>query len=167
MIYEKFQPLDNNTAQKIEAFGNLGNQIDLLKAQLNELKTKYSTIEDELRPILLELQKTENKHLKTENYLVSIKRMGYDRTTLKYKAAFTSALTKVNAQTRKVLEKLLDQTASTNRIVSSIGVVKLKESVISKMIAKIMSVFKRFINPLKKTNKSLDELNKLLNVMTR
>ena len=166
MLYEKSTTIGKDLETKINQFGELSDQIDLLKSQLNELKSKYSTIEDELRPILNELQNTENKHLRTKDFLITIKRMGFDRTNVKYKTAFTQSLTKVNKQTRIVLEKILEETKSTSRVVSSIGVSKLRESTIGQIIKKMMSSFKKFINPLRKTNKSLDDLNKLLKVIT-
>ena len=167
MLYEKSKPLGKEINQKINEFGELSDQIDLIKSQLDELKRKYSTIEDELRPLLIQLKQTEQKHLKSEKYLVTIKRMGFDRTTMKYKTAFNQALTKVNNQTKKVLEQILDETKQTNRIVSSIGVSRLKENIITKMIKRIMMNFKKFLNPLKKTNKGLDDLNKLLSVISK
>ena len=161
MLYEKSTNIGKDLETKITTFGKLSDQIDLLKSQLNELKSKYSTIEDELRPILNELQNTENKHLKTKDYLITIKRMGFDRTNVKYKTAFEKSLTKVNSQTRIVLQKILEETKSTSRVVSSIGVSKLRESTLGQIIKKMMSSFKKFINPLRKTNRSLDDLTKL------
>ena len=135
--------------------------MDKLKNQLQGLKKRYSQIEGELRPVLEELNKYNQKSIQTEKYLVSIKRMGYDRENLRYKETFEQSLEKVNKQTRKVLEELLQSTKTISRVVSSVGVQPVSENFFTDLIRKVKSLFGRLVPKLKRTNKGMEELQRL------
>jgi len=59
----------------IDEFGELNDEMDVLKNQLEGLKKRYSEIEDQIRPLLEELRIHGQKSVQTEKYLVSIKRI--------------------------------------------------------------------------------------------
>jgi septation ring formation regulator EzrA len=151
--------------EKINEFGVLSDEIDRVKSKLSNLSQKYKVIENELRPLLEELHKQNQKSLKTKKYLITLKRLGFTRDNYKYKQAFQTALTKVNTQTQKILDEVLKQTKTVSNVVSTIGVQKLSESIVSRMLNKLFSSFKRFIVPLKRRTNSITELNGLLKRM--
>ena len=167
LTYEGFLRESNNQGldDKINEFGELANQIDMLQHQLKQLKSQYKSIEGEIRPVLEGLDDLEQKSLLTDKYLVTIKRKGYEKTNPKYKKAFEEALTKVNAQTRRVLEETLEATKETTRVASSIGVQSLNENFVKRLLSKIGRLFKKLAPKFKKTSKEYDNLNSILKKM--
>ena len=122
---------DPNLQKSIDEFGILSDSIDRITRQLKEMETRYKTLESELRPILEQLIETKEKALVTASYSTTIKRMGYDRTNVKYKEAFELALTKVNGLIKEILKEALKSTESTTHIPSSVSVQPIKENVVN------------------------------------
>tara|TARA_B110000459_G_scaffold128584_1_gene140849 strand:+ start:93 stop:374 length:282 start_codon:yes stop_codon:yes gene_type:complete len=91
--------------------------------------------------------------------------MGYNRDNFKYKESFVESLTKVNKQTKKVLEDILLSTKTVSRVVSTIGVQRMDEISLKSMLMKLVSPFKRLFSRLKLNNESIDGLNGLLKRM--
>jgi seryl-tRNA synthetase len=150
---------------KIDEYAELSNEIDVLNSRLKKLKSKYSSLEGELRPVLEELTELEQSSLNTEKYLLTIKRKGYSRTTYSYKDAFVAAISKVNAQTRRVLNELYEATAKTHKVASSIGVQSLKENKLKSLISFVSRLFKGLRGSIKKLRGNDDKLNKMLKDM--
>jgi hypothetical protein len=75
------------------------------------------------------------------------------------------SLTKVNKQTKKVLEDILLSTKTVSRVVSTIGVQRMDEISLKSMLMKLVSPFKRLFSRLKLNNESIDGLNGLLKRM--
>lgn len=153
--------ISKSVQQKIDEFGELSDEMDQLKNQLQGLKKKYSQIEGELRPILEELNRYGQKSVQTERYLISIKRKGYEKESYRYKQSFEESLEKVNSQTRKILEDLLQSTKKVTKVVSSIGVQPVEEGFFSDLVKKVKSLFRKVVPSLKRTNKDMEELQRL------
>jgi len=153
--------ISKSVQQKIDEFGQLSDEMDQLKNQLEGLKKRYSQIEGELRPILEELDQFGQKSIQTERFLVSIKRKGYEKENFKYKQSFEESLEKVNKQTRKILEDLLQSTKTITKVVSSVGVQPVEEGFFSDLVKKVKSLFRKIVPSLKRTNKDMDELQRL------
>ena len=156
---------ENDIESKIDEFGILSDKIDRVKKELSELSNRYKEIEGELRPTLEQLTIQNKKSIQTKKYLVTLKRMGYNRDNFKYKESFEESLTKVNQQTRKVLEDILLSTKTVSRVVSTIGVQRMDETSIKSMLQKLVSPFKKLFNRLKLNTKRLDDLNGVLRRM--
>ena len=91
--------------------------------------------------------------------------MGYNRDNFKYKESFEESLTKVNQQTRKILEDILLSTKTVSRVVSTIGVQRMNEISLKSMLKKLVSPFKKLFNKLKMNTKNIDGLNGVLRKM--
>ena len=91
--------------------------------------------------------------------------MGYKRDNFKYKESFVESLTKVNKQTKKVLEDILLSTKTVSRVVSTIGVQRMDEISLKSMLKKLISPFKKLFSRLKMNSKSIDGLNSVLSRM--
>jgi len=150
---------ENDIESKIDEFGILSDKIDKVKMELSELSNRYKEIEGELRPILEQLNIQNQKSIQTKRYLVTLKRMGYNRDNFKYKESFEKSLTKVNQQTRKILEDILQSTKSVSRVVSSIGVQRMDEISLKSMLKKLVLPFKKLFSRLKLNTKRIDDLN--------
>jgi hypothetical protein len=156
---------ENDIESKIDEFGILSDKIDKVKMELSELSNRYKEIEGELRPTLEQLTIQNKKSIQTKKYLVTLKRMGYNRDNFKYKESFEKSLTKVNQQTKKVLEDILLSTKTVSRVVSTIGVQRMNEISLKSMLKKLVSPFKKLFSRLKINTKSIDGLNGVLKRM--
>ena len=156
---------ENDIESKIDEFGILSDKIDKVKMELSELSNRYKEIEGELRPTLEQLTIQNQKSIQTKRYLVTLKRMGYNRDNFKYKESFVESLTKVNKQTKKVLEDILLSTKTVSRVVSTIGVQRMDEISLKSMLKKLVSPFKKLFSRLRLNNKSIDGLNSVLSRM--
>lgn len=148
---------ENDIESKIDEFGVLSDRIDVVKMELSQLSKRYKEIEEEVRPLLEQLQLQNKKSIQTKKYLVTLKRMGYNRENFKYKESFEKSLTMVNKQTRRVLEDVLQSTKTVSRVVSTIGVQRVDE----------VSPFRKLFGRLKTNNKSIDGLNGILKRMVK
>ena len=156
---------ERDLESQIDEFGILSDKIDKVKMELSELSNRYKEIEGELRPTLEQLTIQNKKSIQTKRYLVTLKRMGYNRDNFKYKESFVESLTKVNKQTKKVLEDILLSTKTVSRVVSTIGVQRMDEIFLKSMLKKLVSPFKKLFSRLRNTNKNIDGLNGLLKRM--
>ena len=157
--------IETSIDKKIDEFGKISDEIDKVKSILDRLTKKYREIENELRPVLEQLHQQNQKSLLTKKYLVTLKRMGYSRDNYQYKESFEKSLTKVNQQTRRVLEDILQSTKTITTVVSSIGVQRIDEISLKSMLQRVFSSFKRFVSPLKRNTKNIDGLNSILKKM--
>ena len=140
---------ERDLESQIDEFGILSDKIDKVKMELSELSNRYKEIEGELRPTLEQLTIQNKKSIQTKRYLVTLKRMGYNRDNFKYKESFEKSLAKVNQQTRKVLEDILQSTKTVSRVVSTIGVQRMDEISLKSMLKKLISPFKKLFSRLR------------------
>jgi hypothetical protein len=157
--------LETPIEKKIDEFGILSDKIDKVKSELEEMMNRYKVMEGEIRPVLEQLSIQNRKSIQTRMYLVTLKRMGYDRENFKYKESFEESLTKVNQKTKKVLEEILQSTKTISRVVSTIGVQKIEENGLGDLWRRLVKGFKLYFSVLKKNNSELDGLNRLLGKM--
>ena len=158
---------ENDIESKIDEFGILSDKIDKVKMELSELSNRYKEIEGELRPTLEQLTIQNQKSIQTKRYLVTLKRMGYNRDNFKYKESFVESLTKVNKQTKKVLEDILLSTKTVSRVVSTIGVQRMNEISLKSMLQKLVLPFKKLFSRLKMNTRRMDDLNGILRIMVK
>ena len=152
---------------KINEFGELSDEMDRVKNHLEGLKKRYSQLEGELRPMLEHLHQFNQKSVQTERFLVSIKRMGYEKVNYKYKEVFEESLEKVNTNTRRLLENLLESSKTLSKVVSSIGVQPLNENLLTKLLDRVKKMFSGLISRIKNTGKDLDELQRISKQLIR
>jgi chromosome segregation ATPase len=158
---------DKEIETKINEFGELNDEIDRVKNQLEGLRKRYSQLEGELRPILEHLYQYNQKSVQTEKYLVSIKRMGYEKTNYRYKEVFEESLKKVNKNTKRLLENLLESTKTLSQVVSSIGVQPINENLFKNLLGLIKIEFKTIISQIKSTKSDMNTLQKVSKLMMK
>jgi hypothetical protein len=117
---------DPEIARKMMEFSVLSDEIDKLKGQLYDKKERYAEIEDELLPILEELERTGDRTLEVYNIIITIKKRGFDRTDYKYKEAFQWLLERVNQAMKDIVLAAKEETKTITRISSSLGIQKKK-----------------------------------------
>lgn len=156
-IIREFQ-MDKSILERVDEFGELSDEMDKVKKSLEEMKKKYEGLEDELRPLLEELSKYNQKSIQTEKYLLSIKRFGYEKENVKYKEVFEQSLTKVNKNTQKLLEDLLQSTKTITKVVTSIGVQKIGEGFFTDFVNNVKKLINRLVGNVKKSSDDMDDL---------
>ena len=114
-------------AAQIKEYAEISDSLDRAKAELKKIESKYEELEGVIRPILEELQETQDKALEVEDILVTIKRRGYDRTSYAYKEALEWVRDRINPAMKKIVDDSLEATKKPSYIASQIGVQKLKE----------------------------------------
>jgi chromosome segregation ATPase len=154
MIMSEIKISDPELQSQIKEFASLSDQIDVIENNLKQLKNKYKVLEDTLRPILEQLQETQDRAIEVEDILVTIKKSGFERTSYAYKEAFDWLKDRVNPAMKKIVEEAIEKTAKTTRIASSIGVQRQISE--NKIIDALKSYWNKFTSKLGKLNKELD-----------
>lgn len=147
---------------EIDELGKLTSQIDRLKKQLQPLQKKYGEVVDKVIPIIDKLDK---ETITTNNYILKIIRRGYERENFSYKEGFLNGLNKVNKNTKRILQQILEETKKLTKINPSFSVKPIGEGVGEKL----KDWYKRFKLGLKKLTKFFNgisdgnrQLNKLI-----
>lgn len=138
--------------EAIREFAKLSNEIDKAANSLKKMKEKYSDLEDVLRPLLEELATTKDKALEVDDILVTIKKKGYERTSVAYKEAYEWLHGRVNAAMKAMVEESLEQTKKVSKIAASIGVQKLDEN---KLFSAVRQGLKSLFSKIKSGNTKL------------
>jgi hypothetical protein len=177
MLYKKYINEENVRLSKkevalIDEMATLNNEIEKLSSQLKVLQKRHKEIDKELAPLVGVIKETKDKRIKTKNSILYIKVHGYDRENFSYKTAFESALTKVNANTRRLLEELKESTKTVTQIASKLASRPrqanesvLVENIITKLIKNftrwVKGKIRKLLGLTKDLNKSLDDLDKI------
>ena len=63
---------ENDIESKIDEFGVLSDRIDVVKMELSQLSKRYKEIEEEVRPLLEQLQLQNKKSIQTKMFVNSV-----------------------------------------------------------------------------------------------
>lgn len=137
---------DPELVKQIKQYAELSDSIDKAKSELKKLESKYKELEDVIRPLLEELEETQDRALEVEDILVTIKKRGFERTSIAYKEALEWVRDRINPAMKKIVDDSLEATKKTSYIASQIGVQKLKEEKVD------MEELERMLKKLKKEN---------------
>jgi len=133
---------DPKLEEQVRKFAELSDQIDRLQVELKGYESEYKSLEGLLRPLLEQLNETDQKGLEIDGILVTIKRKGYSRESYAYKEAYDWLVQRVNPAMKALAQEALDATKKIAQIASSIGVQKLEEN---SVLTRIMDGLKRII----------------------
>ena len=150
--------VDSKIQSEIDELGKLTQQIEKLKKQLKPLQKRYGEVVEEIIPIIDKLDK---ETLTTNNFIMKIIRRGYDRENFSYKEGFLNGLNKVNENTKKILQQILEETKKLTKINPSFSVKPIGEGVGDKL--KVWyNKFKMMVRKLTKNFKGISDGNKML-----
>lgn len=131
---------DPKVQEQIRRFAELSDDIDKVTANLKALKAEYGSLEGEIQPVLDSLDDTKESALEVDDILVTIKRKGYERTSVGYKAAFDWLYERVNPAMKKIVDKALSVQTKVVKVSATIGVQRIKkESVGASALKKMMT----------------------------
>ena len=150
--------IDTTLQNEIDELGKLSQQIEKIKKQLKPLQKRYGKVVEDIIPFIDKLDK---ETLTTNNFVMKIIRRGYERENYSYKEGFLNGLNKVNENTKKILQQILEETKKLTKINPSFSVKPIGEGVGDKL--KLWyNKFKMVIKRLLKNFKGISDGNKIL-----
>ena len=121
--------LPPDLGKTVAEFGQLFSQIEELASDLKQKQLRYKELESQLVPVIEELKETQQKALVTSEFIVTIKRAGAsDVKNYSYKKAYDTALTKVNAAIKQILEEARMETETLSDRSTTLNVQRVKEN---------------------------------------
>ena len=157
LINEKVT-IDKSLQSEIDELGELTKQIDRIKKQLQPLQKRYGEVVENVIPII---EKLDKETITTNNFVMRIIRKGYERETFQYKEGFLNGLNKVNKNTKRILQQILDETKKLTQINPSFSVTPIGEGVGDKLKLWYKK-FKVMVKKLSKNFKGISDGNKQL-----
>ena len=143
---------------EIDELGMLTDKIEKLKKQLKPLQKRYGQVVEEIIPVIDELDKGT---LQTNNFVMKIIRRGYERENVSYKEGFLNGLNKVNENTKRILQQILEETKKLTKINPSFSVKPIGEGREGQLYS-WYKWFKVVIKRLLKNFKGISDGNKML-----
>ena len=150
--------VDSKIQSEIDELGILSQQIEKIKKQLQPLQKRYGEVVEEIIPVIDKLDK---ETLTTNNFVMKIIRRGYERENYSYKEGFLNGLNKVNENTKRILQQILEETKKLTKINPSFSVKPIGEG----REGQLYSWYKWFrvvIKRLTKNFKGISDGNKIL-----
>ena len=157
LISEKIV-VDSKIQSEIDELGTLTQQIEKIKKQLQPLQKRYGEVVEEIIPIIDKLDK---ETLQTNNFIMKIIRRGYERENYSYKEGFLNGLNKVNENTKRILQQILEETKKLTKINPSFSVKPIGEGREGQLYS-WYKWFKVVIKRLLKNFKGISDGNKML-----
>ena len=150
--------VDTKIQSEIDELGQLTDKIEKLKKQLQPLQKRYGKVVEDIIPFIDKLDK---ETLTTNNFVMKIIRRGYERENYSYKEGFLNGLNKVNENTKRILQQILEETKKLTKINPSFSVKPIGEGVGDKL--KVWyNKFKMMVRKLSKNFKGITDGNKIL-----
>ena len=150
--------VDSKIQSEIDELGILSQQIEKIKKQLQPLQKRYGEVVEEIIPVIDKLDK---ETLTTNNFVMKIIRRGYERENYSYKEGFLNGLNKVNENTKRILQQILEETKKLTKINPSFSVKPIGEGV-GDTLKKWYNKFKMVVKKLSKNFKGISDGNKML-----
>ena len=150
--------VDSKIQSEIDELGILSQQIEKIKKQLQPLQKRYGEVVEEIIPIIDRLDK---ETLTTNNFVMKIIRRGYERENYSYKEGFLNGLNKVNENTKRILQQILEETKKLTKINPSFSVKPIGEGREGQLYS-WYKWFKVVIKRLLKNFKGISDGNKIL-----
>ena len=150
--------VDSKIQSEIDELGILSQQIEKIKKQLQPLQKRYGEVVEEIIPVIDKLDK---ETLTTNNFVMKIIRRGYEREYYSYKEGFLNGLNKVNENTKRILQQILEETKKLTKINPSFSVKPIGEGREGQLYS-WYKWFKVVIKRLTKNFKGISDGNKIL-----
>lgn len=150
--------IDKTLQNEIDKLGELTNQIEKLKKQLQPLQKKYGDIVESVIPIV---EKLNTETIKSNHYVMKIIRKGFERETFSYKEGFLNGISKVNENTKKILMGILEETKKLTKIKPSFSLSPIGEGVGDKLKQWYKRI-KMFMKKISRNFKEIQNGNKML-----
>jgi septation ring formation regulator EzrA len=132
----------------VEKFGSLSDEIDRLKATLKSLEIEYRKYSDILKPLLKEVDSTQDVALQTKRFLITVKKKGYEYNRVGYEEAFDTLYSKVNPALKKIADKIKEANTTIVKVAPKLGVQRIEKISEINLINTLKDKFISYINSL-------------------
>lgn len=152
---------DPKLEAKFDELADLERQYTKLKSMVDafmkeigykDIESKYTALakdDPDVWAYFMEIKKTGDNIIRTKNNIIEVKRAATETETYSHKEAYLTALTKVNAATRKVLEDELNATKTISKRIGAYSSQSNESKIIGESwFGKIKDWFKKFANTL-------------------
>jgi len=157
------EDIDKNIKISIDELGELTKEIERVKKEiLKPMETKFKQISKETLPLI---EKLKVEVITTKKYVFRILKKKHYRSSVSYRELFATSLSKVNRQTKILLNNLKDDLTKMTLIGSrySINPVEMKEGTFTNWIKKYTrKIVRKIIPKLKSVVSANRELRKLI-----
>lgn len=141
--------VDNTeTMDLVDKLGELSDRIDEMKATLKSLEKQYKEYSDILMPLFHEISETKDVAVRTEKYLISIKKKAYSYDRVAYQELYDTLYSKVNPAIRKIADELKKANTTLVNVAPKIGVQKIKNISEVNLMNTLKEKFISYINKL-------------------
>ena len=153
--------LDSEIKSNINELGKLTEEIERVKKEiLKPMEDKYKDVVSTTLPIL---EKMGKETLSTKKYVFKILKKKHYRSSVSYRQLFETSLSKVNRQTKKLLNSIKDELTKMSLIQSKFSIQPIEG--IGDSMKKLIKGFKMRIKKLLPLLKSIVSTNKELKKM--
>lgn len=159
----ELQITDVDLVAEARRMAEISDRMDAIKAELERLQNEFQPLSEKFTPLMEEASATGDRALELEEILITIKRKGYEGTSVGYKDAFLQLYNKVNGKMKQQADAILAANTSIKRVASSLAVQRRQtESKINEagFLQNIYEKIKSFISSklgfLKKNGSEID-----------
>lgn len=136
------------TMDLVDKLGELSDRIDEMKATLKDLEKQYKEYSDILMPLFHEISETKDVAIRTEKYLLSIKKKAYSYDRVAYQELYETLYNKVNPAIRRIADELKKANTTLVNVAPKIGVQKIKNISEVNIMNTLKEKFISYINKL-------------------
>ena len=149
---------DENLTVKAKRYAELANKMKVLEAELKEMETEYTVLDDEFRAMVEAVGTTKDTFIKAGKILIKIERAAYDKSAPKYKTGFEWLHERVNGVMKELADQAMAMVSGTAKVKSKISVVATENVLSENIFTKIKSWFTGITNKIFNTNKKADNV---------
>lgn len=163
----KLEAKFDELAELERQYTKLKSMVDAFMKEIGykDIESKYTALakdDPDVWAYFMEIKKTGDNIIRTKNNIIEVKRAATETETYSHKEAYLTALTKVNAATRKVLEDELNATKTISKRIGAYSSQPNESKLIGESwFGKIKDWFKKFANTLvnrfKSGNKQVEQ----------
>lgn len=158
--------MDKKLLKEIDELGDLQRKISEIEAELKILKTQSKEIESKISPTILALRELGATTIQTAQHLVKVKRAGATSTRYSWKKIALFAISKLNGNCKKLVEQMMEDTATIVETSTSLSIelldegYSLNENRVLKFFRKLLGRITGYFNPINKLTRQFKKINK-------
>lgn len=160
---QELQITDVDLVAEARRMAEISDRMDAIKAELERLQNEFQPLSDKFTPLMEQASETGDRALELEDILITIKRRGYQGTSVGYKDAFLHLYNKVNGKMKQQADAILAANTSIKNVATSLAVQrrqtesKINESgILQRIYDKVKSFISSKLQFLQKNGQEID-----------
>jgi hypothetical protein len=154
---------DIDLIREAKRMAEISDRMDAIKAELERLQNEFQPLSEKFTPLMEQASETGDRALELEDILITVKRRGYQGTSVGYKDAFLQLYNKVNAKMKVQADAILAANTSMKTVATSLAVQrrqtesKINESgILQRIYDKVKSFISSKLQFLQKNGQEID-----------